>query len=662
MEVSIQESLVPRFTNQKLISIKQRSNNAGLLIDLVPVHSSFYDDNKITSKVEKGSCNYSSDWLKLSLMAANLMKTGKIDNLSTLDLLDGRLEPYPYQLKVALNVLREKSSIALLADEVGLGKTIEVGLILKEHIVRGNIHSILIITPKALVLQWKEELKEKFDEEFITTEDDNFDYSSNRIITSFNKLSRNVEKFTNRQWDMVVVDEAHLLINANSKRRKAVSAIDRRYMLLCTATPLCNKLTDIYSLVDLLYPGILGTEKSFKSKYFYDRYGRICRPEMKDELKKIISKVMVRTLRKDSGIPFTERFVYSHRINCSKEELLLYDTVIKYMRKIYENSVDKNNDNNNNSSQTGRMQLVDKILNFDKSQLNANIDLKIQKSLSLNNDRKLSLPSSLPKRKVNYLLMKELITIQQSLSSSPRALIKSLENRKLKNPEEAYLIDPIIELASEIGTYSKVQKLLETVSSLSHQQGIIFTLRLETAYLLCDSLNENYIKARVYEGRLSGFERQSLIDEFRRGKIQYIVATDAAAEGLNLQNASIVINYDLHWNPMKIEQRIGRVHRRGQNKDVTIFNLVMKDTIDDYVLKVLFEKIDLFKMTIGGIETILSEIRDGDFSIEETIMEIIMRSSRRRDIEKELDELRQSMDYIKEQNALREEFSKSILD
>ncbi|NMB97103.1 MAG: hypothetical protein GYA02_10925 [Clostridiaceae bacterium] len=332
------------------------------------------------------------------------------------------------------------------------------------------------------------------------------------------------------------------------------------------------------------------------------------------------------------------------------------------MKILYEKSSNKNRNSENILSQASKMQLVDKIRNFDRSQLNTSFDYRIQRSLSINYDSRNNASKSLPRKKINFLLMKELITIQQSLSSSPRALVKSLENKKLKHPEDASLIDPIIELASEIGIYSKVHKLLETVTSLSNVQGIIFTLRLETAYLLCDSLNENYIKARIYEGRLSGFERQSLIDEFRRGKIQYIVATDAAAEGLNLQNASVVINYDLHWNPMKIEQRIGRVHRRGQNKDVTIFNLVMKDTIDDYVLKVLFEKIDLFKMTIGGIETILSEVRDDDFSIEETIMDIIMRSSRKRDIEKELDELRQSMDYIKEQGALREEFSKSILD
>ncbi len=625
------QEILPKFSNQNLIKIKQRSNDPGLLIDLVPVHNSYTDDNKIADKIKENKRNQNSNWLKLSLMAADLMRTGKIDELSTLDLLDGRFEPYPYQLKVALNVLKEKSSVALLADEVGLGKTIEVGLILKEHIVRENIHTILIITPKALIHQWKEELSEKFGEEFLTTEDDDFNYDNSRIITSFSKLSRNVEKFTNKQWDMVVVDEAHLLINASSKRRQAISSIDRRYMLLCTATPLCNKLTDIYSIVDLLYPGIFGTEKSFRNKYFADKQGRVCRPEMKDELKKVVSKVMVRTLRKDSGIPFTERFIYSFRINSSREEMLLYDSVIKYMKTIY------------NAYENKRSGLI---------------NLRNPNFINFKDNR----PKTIGRPKVNYLLMKELITLQQSLASSPRALIKSLENRREKHPQEIPLIDPIISLASDIGTYSKVQKLLETLNGIPGEQAIIFTLRLETAYMLCDNLNENYMTARVYEGRLSGYERQSLIDEFRRGKIQYIVATDAAAEGLNLQNATIVVNYDLHWNPMKIEQRIGRVHRRGQNKDVNIFNLVMKDTIDDYVLKVLFEKIDLFKMTIGGIESILSEIRDDDFSIEETIMDIIMHSSKKRDIEKELEQLRESMEYIREQSMLREEFSRGILD
>lgn len=600
--------ITPTFMKSELIDIQKRAKDSGLLMDLVPVNLSFKDSMEIRNNLDER--NMSGTWLKLGLLATSLLNSGKIDKLSILDLLEGRLEPYPYQLQVALNVLKQKSSIALLADEVGLGKTIEVGLILKEHIVRENVQSVLIVTPKALILQWKDEMKEKFDEDFNSSEDDDFDFSGDKIIISFNKLARNSEKLIDRQWDMIIVDEAHQLINTNSKRRQAVASLERRYMLLSTATPLCNKLTDLYSLVDLLYPGLLGSERTFKQKFFKDKAGRVCKEDMKDELKKIVSNVMVRTLRKDSGIPFTERHILSIVVNTTQDEDTLFSLVTNYMRKIY-----------NKASSFG--------------------DTKQQN---------------------NYLLLKELMVLQQSMSSSPRALLKSLENRANKYPDEVSDIERIVDAVNKMDNYSKECRLIETLNSIPNEKAIIFTLRLETAYMLSDSLNENYMPARVYEGRLSGFERQSLIEEFRTGKLQYIVATDSAAEGLNLQNASVIINYDLHWNPMKIEQRIGRVHRRGQEKDVKVINLVMKDTIDDYVLKVLYEKIELFKMTVGGIEAILSDVKDGDFDIEETIISLMMTANSKRDIKNELEKLSEDMEYKRLQNKLREEFSSGVLD
>jgi len=610
----------PQFTNEELAILSHRCSDPGLIMDLVTRHNTFWDDNHISSRIDSSAYNHSPDWLKLNLLAHDLAKFGTITDISVLELLEGRFEPYPYQLKVALNVLKEKSSIALLADEVGLGKTIEIGLILKEHIIRENIYSILIITPKSLMTQWQEEMREKFDEEFITCEDTGFDFDNNRIIISYGKFTRNVDKINNRQWDMVVVDEAHLLSNIRSKRRKAIATLDRRYMLLSTATPLCNRLTDIYSLVDLLYPGLFGTLKNFRETYFADKAGRVCKPGMRDELRKIISGVMVRTLRKDSGIPFTERHIYSVRVNGTKEENQLYDMVTDFMKETYFKSL-------SNNAESSFMAYIPSV-----------------------------------RSNINYPMLKELISLQQSLSSSPQALCRSLLNRREKYADERDKIDKIIEIAGEIGTYSKAHKLIETLNGLPDEKAVIFTLRLETAYMLCNSFNENFMPAKVYEGRLSSYERQSLVEDFRKGITKYIIATDTAAEGLNLQDASIVVNYDLHWNPMKIEQRIGRVHRRGQEKDVNIFNLVMKDTIDDYVLKILYEKIELFKMTIGGIEAILSEMKDDDFDIEEAIIDILIRSANKRDIKKEMEKLRETLEYKKEQNRLWQEFSHSILD
>lgn len=596
------------FNNQKLLIIQNRSKDKNLLLDMVPNKLQFFD---LYQKDEPAhSADFSGKWVRLGLMAGNLAQWEKVENISSLELLEGRFEPYPYQLKVALNVMREKSGIALLADEVGLGKTIEVGIILKEHIVRGNIDSILIITPKALEKQWQEEMKEKFDEDFVTFDDENFHYDHNRIIISFNRLSRNIHNVTNRQWDLVIVDEAHMLINTTSQRRQAVAQFDRRYMLLCTATPLCNKLTDIYSLVDLLYPGLLGSERDFRKTYFYDRSGRICKSEMKVQLKSIVSKVMIRTLRNESGIPFPDRYIYSVRIKGSQEEYDIIHSTLSYMRS---------------------------LISPDKP-----VDMDEVKS-------------------EGYLLSKEIFALQQSLSSSSRALEKSLKNRLEKYPEQKKDIEPLLNKLSKTTSSSKVEILMETLNKMPDEQAVIFTVRLETAYMLADVLNENFMTARVYEGRLSGHERQDIVHGFRQGRIQYLVATDAAAEGLNLQAASIIINYDLHWNPMKLEQRIGRLHRRGQEKDVNVFNLVIQDTMDDYILKVLFEKIDLFKNAIGDLEDIISEAFE-EKSLEEALMEVLLRSSSQRDIEMELEEIGKKIEYQREQHALREEFTRLVLD
>ena len=117
-------------------------------------------------------------------------------------------------------------------------------------------------------------------------------------------------------------------------------------------------------------------------------------------------------------------------------------------------------------------------------------------------------------------------------------------------------------------------------------------------------------------GDMSQTERDNVIESFKSGEIKYLIATDTAAEGLNLQNCCVLFNYDLHWNPMKIEQRIGRIHRYKQDRDVTVFNLTIKDTIDDYVLHILYQKIDLFTMTVGKMETVLAELKEGSQDIQ----------------------------------------------
>ena len=160
-------------------------------------------------------------------------------------------------------------------------------------------------------------------------------------------------------------------------------------------------------------------------------------------------------------------------------------------------------------------------------------------------------------------------------------------------------------------TSAKMELLRNVLNEIPNEQALIFCLRKITARKLKEMLEKDFGKAEVYLGDLTQVDRDRVISSFKKGETKYLVATDAAAEGLNLQNCCVMFNYDLHWNPMKIEQRIGRIHRFNQDRDVTIFNLSVKDTIDDYVLHILYQKIELFTMTVGKMETVLAELKEG---------------------------------------------------
>jgi superfamily II DNA/RNA helicase len=226
---------------------------------------------------------------------------------------------------------------------------------------------------------------------------------------------------------------------------------------------------------------------------------------------------------------------------------------------------------------------------------------------------------------------------------------------------EAQAAARLIELAAKVKS-AKVDLLRNVLKEIPKEQALIFCLRKITCHQIKEMLNREFGKAAVYLGDLDQKERDRVIDSFKRGETRYLVATDAAAEGLNLQNCCVMFNYDLHWNPMKIEQRIGRIHRFQQDRDVTIFNLSIKDTIDDYVLHILYQKIDLFTMTVGKMETVLAELKEGSQDIQKTIAEILLRSNSRLDIKKELEKLADDLVVSRKNQELAEKFTKVFLD
>ena len=209
---------------------------------------------------------------------------------------------------------------------------------------------------------------------------------------------------------------------------------------------------------------------------------------------------------------------------------------------------------------------------------------------------------------------------------------------------------------------AKMELLNSILKETPKEQALIFCLRKITAHKIKEMLDAQFGPAAVFLGDMNQVERDAVIQSFKNGEVKYLVATDAAAEGLNLQNCCLMFNYDLHWNPMKIEQRIGRIHRFKQDRDVTVFNLAVKDTIDDYVLHILYQKIDLFTMTIGKMETVLAELKEGNQDIQKTIAEILLRSNSRIDLKKELEKLATDLTVSKQNEELAEQFTQGVLD
>ncbi len=559
---------------------------------------------------------------RLNLEALGLKQTGRIDHLISVDAIRTKLVPYNFQLQTALQVINEMNGNGILADEVGLGKTIEAGLILKELLLRNEVNSVLVVAPKSLLSQWRSEMAEKFGEKFVIANGhrDSIFSREDKLICSHNLLARKYDAIANRTWDLVIVDEAHGFRNTHSKGRNCLANLRKNHLLLLTATPLCNRLTDLYSIVDLIQPGILDSERAFISRFAEDARSRVVRPQEAYLLRQTLRDIMCRTRREQTGIPFTKRFVESRTLEPTEEERIFIDKATEYLQQVSENKFKT-----------------------------------IEALIAENPNRKFSESQS------NAILVFQAITLQQSFSSSPAASIQSLMKRGQRFPSEAQATSALIEMAAKVKS-AKMELLKSILAEVPNEQAIIFCLRKITAHQIKDMLNQGYGKAEVFLGDMNQVQRDQVIANFRTGQTKYIVATDAAAEGLNLQNCCIMFNYDLHWNPMKIEQRIGRIHRFKQDRDVTVFNLAVKDTIDDYVLHVLYQKIDLFNMTVGKMETVLAELKEGAQDIQKTVMEIMLRSKNRLDIQKELEKLANDINVSKKNQELAEQFTEGILD
>ncbi len=473
------------------------------------------------------------------------------------------IEKYWYQIETVKKALKYFHGRVLLADEVGLGKTIEAGMLLKEYLLRGMVKNILILVPTSLVSQWREEMSQKFGMEFDTTDDPVFQADSDRfwkrkfIIASINtaKGSRNFAKVVNNYYDLVVVDEGHHLKNRKTLAWQLVNQIKKRFIFILTATPVQNNLIELFNLITLLKPGQFKTERLFRQEYMQKK----AQPSLlqKDKLKTLLRDVMIRNTRSVIDLKLPRRYASTLRLEPDELEKQVYDQISILARE------------SANSLSTPLVQL----------------------------------------------LMRE-------AGSSPFALKDTLLklNQSLSIPAA-----DILEIIGRIKDLAKGKALIELLLKNPAGKIVIFTQYLKSMEYVVSVLKKNNLPFVEFRGGMKAGEKDEAITRFK-SDIPILISTESGGEGRNLQFCNTIINFDLPWNPLRIEQRIGRLHRIGQTREVFIFNLSVKNTLEDYMLNILENKLNLFEMIIGEIEPILGYLGE-DKEFEKIIFDIWLRSS-----------------------------------
>jgi SNF2 family DNA or RNA helicase len=558
---------------------------------------------------------------ELRAAAEELARLPGFDTLITLD--SNTIKELPHQIDVALRVLRPPMrGRVILADEVGLGKTIEAGIILKELVVRGLARRVLILTPAALVDQWRGELETKFFEEFETPKDASDWHQTSRGIASYNRAVRKEHQraILQESWDLVILDEAHKVKNAASEAYKFIAKIQRNYILLLTATPLQNDLRELYNLVTLLRPGQLGTWREFSRSYL--QRGDKRRAQNPHRLRSLISEVMIRTRRASvaHALELPKRVPRHPTVRLTPPERQLYSDTVTFLRELYaEGFVSQSRD-------------------------------------EVEEDRRRR-----KKKTGKGMQSMEVIRLCQRLCSSSVALAESLTRLA-----EGELITPTfraraltLAATSRSMRESAKREALSRVLDDHHDHVIVFSEHLPTLNLIKSRVETHGRQPIIYQGGLSREDRNRRLKAFKDSRNGVLIGTRAATEGLNLQFCNVLVNYELPWNPMVIEQRIGRIHRIGQTRDAHIINLAAEDTIESHILRLLDRKIKLFELVVGELDVILGEF-GGAETLEERLADEFLRSGDDKQLDQAIERLGEEISRSREAGFEQERVTSEI--
>jgi adenine-specific DNA-methyltransferase len=620
---------------------------------------------------------YSQHQAKLFATQLSLRQpANSIDKLSHA-IASARVDLNPHQVDAALFAVRSPlSKGVILADEVGLGKTIEAGIVISQKWAERK-RKLLIIAPATLRKQWQQELMDKFNIPSTILENASYKQlkkegtllsGTSLLICSYNFAAAKADVLEDVEWDLVVVDEAHRLRNVYKVGNKMASAIAGVLAdvpkLLLTATPLQNSLLELYGLVSIIDPHVFGDITSFKEQYVRGVNENLRNSRLKERIKPFCQ----RTLRKQvlEYIKFTQRVAMTEEFVPSDDEHRLYEQVSAYLQREKLNALPR-------SQRTLMTLVLRKLLASSSYAIAATLQKLVER-----------LEHTQARQSVLELLDGEIEGLDELTEEIGADAVEEASDKL--SPEE--LQDLRLELA-ELRDYAKLasgirdnakgaalQKVLATAFEKlqgigAAKKAVIFTESTRTQRYLADLLSRSgfeneicmmngsntdpqskaiyaeWVKKHAGSDKLSGSktaDMKAAIVEHFRDTATILIATESAAEGVNLQFCSLVVNFDLPWNPQRVEQRIGRCHRYGQKFDVVVVNFLNKrNAADQRVYQLLAEKFKLFDGVFGASDEVLGVIENG-VDIEKRIAGVYQTCRTADEIQQAFDEIQQELD------------------
>jgi SNF2 family DNA or RNA helicase len=636
-----------------------------------------------------------------------------------------RIEPQLHQVFVAHRVAQKIQPRMILADEVGLGKTIEAGLIIKELRARGLLNRVLIITPASLQLQWQSELRSKFNEDFEVLDGAALQYlgrggvnpwmARNNVICSlpFAASPKRAEQIIEAEWDLVIFDEAHRVrrsLQSASKTRttQAYRLADElkelvNGLLLLTATPMQVHPFELYSLIELVEPGLFPTFSAYDSRRgFLPQLNALMKDlkgwnalseagqakaveanaRMLDELgvpaesargvladdhereqlmdvlvkKHPLAGALIRNRKAEVG-GFMPRDAKRVPVELDADEQSLYEDVTDYIRDGY-----------NRARAEKNLALGFVMVTYQKMLASGSYAVRQSFRRRIAKLRAQLKEAAARARQLTDSQLEELRDAEEATQA-----LTELEHAAIDPGGLVLELQQLEDLVDRLGKVrdSKAETLLGALDGIfagdAGEKVVVFTQFIETQEFLAAALRHNGYTVSTFNGRMSIDEKEEAVRSFKASD-QILISTEAGGEGRNFQFCHLLVNYDLPWNPMRVEQRIGRLDRIGQQRPVWVYNLFCEGTVEERVLEVLEQRIGLFQDSVGSLDPILGEVErdierlvlahggsgDEQFRAYEASLERRVREAR----EKE----RTLADFVLDRASLRHDLATALLE